>query len=93
MDTTSAYYFFIGWFLILGSLWLMAKAEGTRTLVYYILVLAIVLDLVTHYAEINGILTSAGFLKADVLTGGGATGPGQIGSTPIPVSPGHLGST
>lgn len=90
MDTSSAYYFFIGWFLILGSLWLMAKAEGTRTLVYYILVLAIVLDLVTHYAEINGILTSAGFLKADFLTEGG---PGQIGSTPIPVSPGHLGST
>lgn len=48
LDTNSAQYFLAGWGVILFSIWVMAKFEGTRTLLYYLFWLGIVLDLVTH---------------------------------------------
>lgn len=61
MNTDSAYYFFIGWFLVLGSIWGLSKFEGGRTVIYYLLILAIALDLVTHSTEIANILSASGW--------------------------------
>jgi hypothetical protein len=62
MNTDSAYYFFVAWIIILGTGWAMTKAEGTRTILYYLIILAIVLDLVTHAQEIQDILSKAGIV-------------------------------
>jgi hypothetical protein len=61
MDTSSAYYYFVGWAVIFLAAWGMTKAEGTRTILYYLIILAIVLDLVTHAQELQDILSKAGF--------------------------------
>lgn len=52
IDTDSLQYFLAGWGVILGTIWLMAKFEGTKTLLYYLFWLGIVLDLVTHGTQI-----------------------------------------
>jgi hypothetical protein len=58
----NAYYFFIAWIFIIGGAWLMTKAEGTRTILYYLIVLAIVLDLVTHADQIAAFIKPTGVL-------------------------------
>jgi hypothetical protein len=60
-SNTSAYYFFVGWSLILLAFFGMNKFEGTRTVLYYLLWLLVVFDIVSHYAEIQSILAQAGF--------------------------------
>lgn len=82
MDSSSAYYFFIGWSIILIAFFGMNKFEGTRTILYYLLWLLVVLDIVTHYKELEDILSKAGFQTttfqplptnvAGQLTGGGS---------------------
>lgn len=52
IDTSSTQYFVAGWSVILFSIWILSKYEGTRTLLYYIFWLGIVLDLVSHSEEI-----------------------------------------
>lgn len=56
---TSAYNFFIGWLIIIGLFWGSTKFEGTKTLTYYILWLAIILTLVTHADELNTLIQGA----------------------------------
>lgn len=60
-NNTQAFYFFLGWLIIILGFWGMTKFEGTRTILYYMLILLIVLDLVTHSTEIANILAAAGF--------------------------------
>lgn len=52
IDTSSTQYFVAGWSVILFSIWVLSKYEGTRTLLYYLFWLGIVLDLVAHSEEI-----------------------------------------
>lgn len=74
MDQAPAYYFFISWIGILIAFWGATKFEGTRTIIYYLLILLIVLDLVSHSTEINDILRAGGLNvpSTDVLGSGGA---------------------
>lgn len=52
IDTSSTQYFFGGWAVVLLTIWIMAKFEGTRSLLYYLFWLGIVLDVVSHSEEI-----------------------------------------
>lgn len=60
--TDSAYYFFIAWFFILLGFWAMLKSEGTRTILYYLIILAIVLDLIINAKQIQTWLENAGII-------------------------------
>lgn len=53
LDTSSTQYFIAGWTIILGTIWIMSKFEGTKTLLYYLFWLGVVLDLVTHGQQIS----------------------------------------
>lgn len=77
-SNTSAYYFFIGWSIILIAFFSMLQFEGTRTLLYYLLWLLVVFDIVSHYSQIQDFLSNAGFQTSSTtpqvpvnLTGGG----------------------
>lgn len=52
IDTSSTQYFIAGWAVVLGSIWALSKYEGTRTLLYYLFWLGVVLDLVSHSEEL-----------------------------------------
>lgn len=54
-----AYSFFIGWFIIILLFYGSTKFEGTKTVTYYILWLAIVLTLVTHYDTFTALIQGA----------------------------------
>lgn len=56
---SSAYNFFIGWFIILGLFYGSLKFEGTKTLTYYVLWLNIVLMLVTHSDTLKTLIEGA----------------------------------
>lgn len=56
---TSAYAFFIGWFVIIGLFYGSLALEGTRTLTYYVLWLNIILLLVTHSTQFAALLEGA----------------------------------
>ena len=56
MNTSDVGLFAGGWLILLGSLYVMNKFEGTRTIVYYILWLGIALDLAVHGVEIQNVL-------------------------------------
>lgn len=60
-SANSAYYFFIGWGIIIFAFFGLNKFEGTRTILYYMIWLLVVLDVVTHYQDLKTILSNAGF--------------------------------
>ncbi len=76
--TDSAYYFFIAWFFILLGFWAMLKSEGTRTILYYLILLAIVLDLVINAQQIQTWLENAGIITTQnpIPPGSIVHGPG-----------------
>lgn len=53
------YGFIIGWSIILVLFYGSTKFEGTRTLTYYVLWLAIVLTIITHSKELTTLIESA----------------------------------
>lgn len=103
LETDSLEYFVAGWGAILFSIWGMSKFEGTRTLLYYLFWLGIVLDIVTHYeffiTEYNTIFntTGTGNTTLPVIVGPGQQYPGGPGtivnspgsSKPIKTQPGN----
>lgn len=56
---STAYSYFIGWFIIILLFYGSTKFEGTKTLTYYILWLAVVLTLLTHYNTFRELIQSA----------------------------------
>jgi hypothetical protein len=84
IDTSSTQYFVAGWAVILFSIWLLSKYEGTRTALYYLFWLGVVLDLVSHSEEIY-------YLYSVIfnLTGQATTGE-QYGPNPLPSGPGTI---
>jgi len=52
----TAFKFFAGWTLILVIGYMFTKLEGTRTILYYLLWLAVTFMLVTHYQDFKDLL-------------------------------------
>ena len=52
----SAYSFFIGWAIIFLLFWGGTKFEGTKTLIYYVLWLSIILAIVANYKQFTSLL-------------------------------------
>lgn len=73
MDTSDISIFFGGWIIIIFMLYTFSRIEGTKTILYYVLWLGVVLDVVTHGTEIKIILE-----KFKIAT------PTQGPTTPIP---------
>ena len=61
MNSNSAFSFFLGWSVIIAMYWGFLKYEGTRTIIYYVAWLAVILTVVAHYKELQSILSDAGF--------------------------------
>lgn len=85
IDTSSTQYFVAGWTVVLFSIWILSKYEGTRTLLYYLFWLGIVLDLVTHSEDIWVLYTIIFNVSGQATIGeeyipgtpiGGGPGPG-----------------
>ena len=70
-QSQTAYSFFIGWGVIIALFWGGTKLESTKTIIYYVLWLSIVLLLVTHSQTITNIIQGSGI---------------QEQSTPLPTS-------
>lgn len=62
----TGYNFFLGWTFVLLLFWLGSRYEGSRTIIYYVAWLAVLLLIVTHYKAINLIFTNIG-LEPDTL--------------------------
>lgn len=60
MTNNSAYSFFLGWLVIIVAFWAGLKLEGTKTIIYYVLWLTVVLTVVVHYQELTEIIRGAG---------------------------------
>jgi hypothetical protein len=56
----TSYGFFLGWSVLIIAFVLSMKFEGTKTIAYFILWLAVVLTLVAHYQELQTIVSGAG---------------------------------
>lgn len=48
-----------GWFIIILALYILAKTQWGKPIVYYSLWLMVVFLLITHYSSISGILQAA----------------------------------
>ena len=53
------YTFMIGWIVIIVVFYGSTKFEGTRTITYYVLWLAIVLTVITHSNELTTLIQGA----------------------------------
>jgi len=62
------YGFVVGWGIILALFIGSTRYEGTRTLTYYVLWLAIVLVLVTHAPELTTLLQGTGIQGVTDIT-------------------------
>lgn len=60
MNNSTAFSFFIGWSVIIVAFWGATKFEGSKTVLYFTLWLAVLLTIVAHYQEIIQIVTGAG---------------------------------
>ena len=67
LDTSSVQYFFGGWLVILVTIWVMSKFEGTKTLLYYLFWLGIVLDIVVHYDILVSYFATLGFIQPTTI--------------------------
>ena len=65
------------WILFLLILFAIAQTKVGASIIYYILWLAIIFTLVSHYQEITGLLEAGGIVPASV----GIQNPGAAGAT------------
>lgn len=61
-DTIKAINFFVGWFVILGGLWLLALTNWGKPIVYYSLWLLVLLTIVVHANELTQLISNTGLL-------------------------------
>lgn len=58
-----AFQFIVGWAVILTLLYGLTKIKAGKVILYYIGALLIVLLLVTHSQQINGLITATGLIS------------------------------
>lgn len=63
-QSTTAYSFFIGWGVIIALFWGATKLEWSKTIIYYVLWLSIVLLIVTHSQNLQSIIAGSGIQEA-----------------------------
>lgn len=78
MSQKNAALFFLAVIIVIGILSLLNRWEGTRVIVYYLLVLAIAYDIVIHYKDINDFALKVGLIQPVTSQSIGNFSPGKI---------------